>query len=266
MNIFLKEMKAHSKAIIIWCLGMLFMIAGGMVKFGGYTAADKSMNDIVAAMPKALKIIFGFGSLDLSTASGYFGMLFLYILLIATIHAAMLGANIISKEERDKTSEFLFVKPVSRNKVITSKLLAALANIIILNIFSLITSIAVIGKYRTREDALITNTVTLMLGLFILQILFMCIGAAFAAVSKNPKTAVSVSTGIVLVSYFLSVITDLNTKLDVLKYITPYKYFEAKNIMYSSGLDSVSLILSTAIIAVCIYVIFTFYKKRDLTV
>ena len=35
---------------------------------------------------------------------------FFILLLMATIHAAMLGATIIAKEERDKTSEFLFVK------------------------------------------------------------------------------------------------------------------------------------------------------------
>ena len=44
---------------------------------------------------------------------------------MATVHAAMLGADIISKEERDKTAEFLFVKPISRNKIIISKLLGS---------------------------------------------------------------------------------------------------------------------------------------------
>ena len=64
--------------------------------------------------------LLGFSDLDLSKVSGYYGMLFIYLLLMATIHAAMLGATIIAKEERDKTSEFLFVKPVSRSKVITT--------------------------------------------------------------------------------------------------------------------------------------------------
>ena len=57
---------------------------------------------------------------------------------MATIHAAMLGATIIAKEERDKTAEFLFVKPVSRSKIISFKLLVALVNIVILTIVAAI--------------------------------------------------------------------------------------------------------------------------------
>ena len=109
------------------------------------------MNELFAQMPKSMQTIFGIGTFDLSKASGYYGMLFLYLLLMATIHAAMLGADIISKEERDKTSEFLLVKPISRNKIITSKLLAALINIIIFNIITLVSSIIIVGKYSKGE-------------------------------------------------------------------------------------------------------------------
>ncbi|MFL6561849.1 MAG: ABC transporter permease subunit [Bacillus sp. (in: firmicutes)] len=63
--------------------------------------------------------------------SGYYSLLYIYLLLMATIHATMLGASIIAKEERGKKAEFLFVKPVSRNGIITAKLLVAFTNIVI---------------------------------------------------------------------------------------------------------------------------------------
>ena len=53
----------------------------------------------MADMPKSLQAIMGTNSLDLSSVIGYYGLLYLYLVVMAGIHASMLGANIISKEE-----------------------------------------------------------------------------------------------------------------------------------------------------------------------
>jgi len=146
MNIFLREIKANTKSLILWSIGMFFMIISGMVKYSGFSASGQSMNEIMSQVPKSIRAVLGMGDFDLTKASGFYGMLYLYLLIMVTIHASMLGANIISKEERDKTTEFLMVKPVSRTGIITAKLLAALANVIILNIVTLALSISIVGR------------------------------------------------------------------------------------------------------------------------
>ena len=265
MNIFIQEMKAHRKSIIIWCIGMFFMIVAGMGKFSAYSSTGQSINDIIAKIPKSVRIIMGFGDYDVSKASGYFALLFLYLVLMATIHAVMLGANIISKEERDKTSEFLFVKPVSRNRIITFKILASLVNITILNIITLISSIVLVGKYSKGET--VTNEIIkLMVGMFIIQLIFLVIGTGLAAITQNPKTATSGATGILLITYMLSIFVDLNNKIENLKYLTPFKYFEAKNLINGGGFDPVFVVLSILIIAILTSGTYLFYKKRDLNV
>jgi len=241
------------------------MIAAGMGKFVALTSTSQSMNDIFAQMPKSMLAIFGIGNFDLSKASGYFGMLFLYLLLMATIHAAMLGADIISKEERDKTVEFLLSKPISRNKIITSKLLAALTNIIIFNIITLVSSIIVVGKY-SKGEAISSDIVILMCGMFILQLMFMLIGTAIAAACKNPKTASSISTAVLLITYILSMAIDMNSKFENLKYFTPFKYYEAENLMFGGGLQWSFVILSIFIIFTMLCITYVFYEKRDLSI
>lgn len=265
MNVFIREMKANRKSLIIWCISMLLLIASSMGKYVGLSASGQSINDLMAQMPKSLQAIIGTGTFDLSKASGYYGLLFLYLVLMATIHATMLGANIISKEERDKTAEFLFVKPISRNKIITSKLLAALVNILIFNIVTLVSSIVMVEKY-SKGEAISAEIVILMIGLFILQLIFLFIGTGIAAVSKNPKTATSLSTGILLITFMLSVAIDMNSRIENLKYLTPFKYYEAKNLMHQRGFDAVYAILSAVIIAVLFSTTYVFYKKRDLKV
>lgn len=263
MNIFWIEMKAYTKSLIFWSIGILFLIASSMGKYAGLSSTGQSMSDLMEGMPKSLQAIMGIGTLDLSKASGYYGVIFIYLVLMGTIHATMLGANIIAKEERDKTAEFLFVKPVSRNKVILSKFMAALANLVIFNIVSLVTSISLVTKYSKGESVSGDIAITLA-GMFILQLLFLVIGSATAAVNKNPKKAASLSTGILLITYILSIAIDLNDKFENLKYLSPFKYFEAKNMMYGGGLEAVYLILSVSLIVVLTVVTFVCFKKRDL--
>ena len=265
MNVFKREMKAHRKSLIIWGISMIFMIVAGMGKYGGSITSGQSMNELMSKMPKSMQAIIGSGSFDLSKASGYYGILFLYLVLMATIHSSMLGADIISKEERDRTFEFLMVKPISRKKIITSKLLAALVNIVIFNIITFVFSIMMVSYYG-KGESVTGDIAVLMVGMFILQILFLFIGTSIAAITKSPKTSTSLATAILLVTFMLSLIIDLNEKLLYLKYLTPFKYYEAKNLMYGGGFNPIFLILSFVIIAVLFFSTYVFYEKRDLKV
>lgn len=258
-------MKANRKSLIIWCIGLILMIVGGMGKYTAYSGTGLPINNIIAQMPKSIQTIMGIGSFDLSKASGYFGVLFLYLVIMATIHASMLGANIFSKEERDKTSEFLFVKPVSRNKIITAKMLAAFVNVLIFNIIALVSSIAFVGYYARGEEVT-GDIIKLMMGMFILQLMFMLLGTGIAALSKRPKAAASISTGILLAAFVLYILVDLNKNLEIFKYLTPFKYYDAKNLMYGGRFEPVFLILSTIIISILFGVTYVFYKRRDLNV
>jgi ABC-2 type transport system permease protein len=264
MNVFIIEMKAHRKSLIIWGICIVLMIISGMAKYTSVYSGD-SMNELVNKMPKAMQAIMGGGALNLSKASGYYGMLFLYLVLMATIHAAMLGAEIISKEERDKTFEFLMVKPISRKNIITAKLLASLANIIIFNLINFIFSIILVDSYA-KGEAVNGDIAILMVGMFILQLMFFFIGTAIAAISSNPKTATALSTAILLATFMLSIIIDLNEKLVNLKYLTPFKYYEAKDLMYGGGLNPIFLSLSVVIIILLFFATYWFYEKRDLNV
>lgn len=102
--------------------------------------------------------------------------------------------------------------------------------------------------------------------MFILQLLFLFIGTGIASISKNPKASASVATTVLLVTFILSVVIDMNSKLAGLKYITPFKYFDPATMMYGGGLDPVFVILSFVLIALLVYVTYVFYKKRDLNV
>lgn len=265
MNVFRREMKANRKALIIWCIGVVLLLASSMSKYAGLSASGQSINDLLAQMPQSFKAIMGMGTFDLTTAGGYYGVLFIYIAMIATIHSAMLGASIISKEERDKTAEFLFSKPISRTKIISSKLMASLVNIVIFNLVTFVSSILLLQKY-SKEEAVLGDISRLMLGMLILQLIYMFTGTAIAAISKHPKTASSLAEGILLLTFILSIVIDLNDRMEFLKYLSPFKYFDAKNLISAPGFEPVYLVLSAVIIVVLSSATYVVYKRRDLNI
>ncbi|MHA0856083.1 ABC transporter permease subunit [Paenibacillus sp. CMAA1364] len=263
MNIVLREMKANRRSLIIWCIGIFALIASGMSKYGTIAGSGQSMNEMMSQMPKSLQTLFGMGDFDLSTVLGYFGVLFVYIVLMGTIHAVMLGAGIISKEEQDHTVEFLMAKPVARNTVIHAKLLSAVANIIVLNVVSTISAFLFIRLYSNGESVG-RDMVNLMLGLLVLQLIFLCIGAVTASTSRHPKSAPTISAAVLLTAYILSIAASLNGELAFLDYVSPFSYYKADRILSDGGLSMVSIILSIGIMVVSLGITYTSYNKRDL--
>src|SRR5665648_8529 len=195
MNIFLRELKAHRWGLFFWSLGMISMVYMGMAKYGAYEASGESVQEIMDALPKAVGAVFGLTGFDLSTAAGFFGVLFMYIAVMAAVHAALLGSGLIAKEERDRTSEFLYAKPASRAKILTGKLLAGLFNLVVLNLVTLATSLYVVDYYN-KDAPFGADIALLMVGLFFLQLLFFSIGIAVAGITHRPKAASSRATSI----------------------------------------------------------------------
>ncbi|RDU38171.1 ABC transporter [Neobacillus piezotolerans] len=263
MNIVFRELKAHRKSLIFWCLGVILMVVSGMGKYGAMSGSGQSMNELMEGMPKGLQAVLGVGGLDLSTVLGYYGILYLYIAIMAAIHAVMLGATIIAKEERDKTAEFLFSKPVSRRRVITGKLFAAFVQVAIINLVAYLSSILSVSRYDGGPHVE-GDIATLMIGMFLLQLIFLSIGAATGAVQKKAGKAGATAAAIMLATFILSVAIDMNDKIEPLKYFTPFKYYEAKELLFGAGFSGAFVLLSAAIAAVLTAVTYISYQKRDL--
>lgn len=265
MNLYIRELRAHRKSLVIWSVSMALLIAGGMGKYSaGLGAGPEGFNELMDALPQSLQKFFGVGIFDLSNILDYFGVLFIYLALIAGVHAAMLGAGIISKEERDKTAEFLMVKPLSRTSIVTSKLLAATTIILIFNIVTGISSYMMLSYYANGTP-FTQGLVKLMFSLLAIQLLFVAIGSFSAAVISKPKLSSAMATGVLLFMFILSVIVDLSDKMASLRYITIFQYFDAKDIL--KGEYQVTYpILSALLLIVCVYSTYHFYGKRDLRI
>ncbi|MFN2183058.1 MAG: ABC transporter permease subunit [Anaerolineae bacterium] len=262
MNIFIRELKSNLRSLIIWSVIVVLFVTIGISKFSAYYE-NPEMLALLDNMPPALLEAFSFGAFNLTTITGFYGVMFTYFALMLSIAAAMWGSDIISKEERDKTVEFSLTLPVTRSRLVTAKALAALVNCIALLLVTLAASLVSAAQYQ--PDSEFFGFLRLcMVALFIMQLIFLAIGIFLGCAMKRYKRASAVAVALLLGTYFLSVLSGLNKNLDFLKYLTPFKYFDPGLLLRESRLDLLYVGLSLAIILASMIGAYLTYSRRDL--
>jgi ABC-2 type transport system permease protein len=262
MNIFVRELKANLRSLLIWGVIVILFVVVGVSKFSAYYK-NPEMLAILDNMPPAMLAAFNMKAFNLTTVSGFFGLMFTYYALMLGIAAAMWGSDIISKEERDKTVEFSLTLPVTRGRLVTAKTLAALINCIGLLFITWGASLVSAAGYP-QEAGFQSFLALCMLALFIIQLIFLAVGIFLGCAMKQYKRASSVAVSLLLGTYFLSIISVLDKHLDFLKYLSPFKYFDAGVLLRESRFDLVFVLLSLAIILVSMAGAYLTYARRDL--
>ncbi len=226
---------------------------------------NPEMAALLDTIPPSLLAAFGMQGANLTTVSGYFSVMVLYFYIMLGIYAILLGSNIIAKEERDKTAEFLLTMPVTREKVMVSKLVASVINCVIL---TMVTGGGwVLATWQYDPDGAFYEFLSLsMLATLMLMLIFLSIGFCLAAIMKRFKLSGTLSVSVIISMYFLSVIVALSDSVDFLKYLTPFKYFEAVRLLHDRSFDAVYLVLTGVIIVLALTGAFLVYPKRDLKV
>jgi ABC-2 type transport system permease protein len=262
MNIFVRELKANLKSLLIWGVIVILFVTIGASKFSAYYE-NPEMLAILDELPPAVLAAFNFQALNLTTVSGFFGVMFTYFALILSIAAAMWGSDIISKEERDKTIEFSLTLPVTRGRLVTAKSLAALVNCI--GLLLITWGASLISAARYQPDSNFYEFLALcMLAIFLMQLVFLAIGVFLGCAMKQYRRVSSLAVSLLLGTYFLSIISALNKDLDFLKYFSPFKYFDAVVMLNESRLDGTFVGLSLAIVLASMAGAYVTYARRDL--
>ena len=262
MNIFLRELKTNLRSLIIWGVIVIIFASIGFSKFSAYEG-NPELLAILDDMPPALLAAFNFNAFNLTTITGFFGVMFTYFALLVSVAAVMWGSDIIAKEERDKTVEFSLTLPVPRARLVTAKTLAAMVNCIGLLCITWGVMLANAAQYQPDSDFYEFLSIS-MLALFIMQMVFLAIGIFLGCTMKRYKLASSVAVSVILGTYFLSIISGLNENLDFLKYFSPFKYFNPANLLHFSRIEIIYVWISIAIIAVSLIGGYLSYSRRDL--
>jgi hypothetical protein len=217
---------------------------------------------ILEGYPEPVRKAFGISIDDITKFLGFYSYMFSYVVLLGAIQAMNYGISAISKEIKLKTADFLITKPVRRDEVLTSKLFASLISLIITDIIYLVTAF-ITAESVAKESFNIKLFFMISVTLFFVQVIFMSIGILLSTIMRKIKSTISLSLGVVFAFYIIGMLqSTLNDK--AMKYITPFKYFDAGYIIKNSSYDMTFVIISLFVVVVSILLSYVFFLKRDI--
>ncbi len=260
MTLVKHELGQGKTSFFIWTFSIGFLLAICVFLFPEMKEQMEDVNDVFASMGSFTQA-FGMDRLNFGTLVGFYAVECGNILgLGGAFFACLCGAGILSKEERDKTAEFLLTHPVSRKRIVTEKLAALLLQITAMNmvIYALaVGSIAAVGEEIPWKEI---NLLHLAYYLLQLQLAGICFGiSAFL-----PKGSAGIGLGIAAMMYFLNLIANIADVAGFLKYITPFGYCEGADIVSTGRLDGGMLAVGAVMGIGGIVAAYLKYTKKDI--
>lgn len=268
MNIFKFEFKRLLKGSIIWslvcgALVLMFMLFFPSMKEMGMQELVFSKMD---ALPEAFLEAFNIsGATDFSNIADFSAYVLQYIIMAGGVYATILGVSALVKEESEGTIEFLYSKPVTRNKIVTSKLLSN--GLIFFMFLMIVGSIAMaISAVVKPEDvemmSMLMDIKRLFIGMALIGYIFMAIGFLISVFIKSSKQAIPIALGIFFASYVLGIFSKLQERLSGFIYLSPFDYAVPSEII-RNGFEMKFVIIGLCIIIVSIVATYLVYNRKD---
>ncbi len=260
MTIVKHELRQGKLSFLIWTSSVVFLLAVCVFLFPEMKGEMDGVSELFASMG-SFTAAFGMDRLNFGTLIGYYAIECGNVLgLGGAFYAALCAAGILSKEEKDRTAEFLLTHPVSRVRVITEKLAALFIQITALNL--IVYAVAIASMAAIGEEIPWKEVNLLHLGYYILQLELA--GICFGVSAFLKKGSAGAGLGIAAVMYFLNLIANITESAKFLKYITPFGYCEGAQIAANGSLDGTLVAIGAALGLAGIAAAYLKYAKKDI--
>ena len=260
MTILKHELRQGKLSFLIWTGSIGFLLAVCVFLFPEMKGEMDEVSEMFASMG-SFTAAFGMDRLNFGTLVGYYAIECGNILgLGGAFYAALCAVGILSKEEKDRTAEFLLTHPVSRVRIITEKLLAVLLQIAAMNL--ILYALSVGSMAAVGEEIPWKELNLLHLAYFLLQAELA--GLCFGISAFLRKGSVGVGLGIAAMMYFLNLIANITEAAEFLKYITPFGYCDGADIVTSGRLDGTMAAIGAVIGMGGILAAYLKYARKDI--
>lgn len=268
MNVFKYEFRRLFKPAITWSVVCGVIISMFMLFFP--SMKNSGMQDLVFAkmdaLPEGFLEAFNLSDMvDFSKLPDYTAYVIQYIAMATGIYGAILGVSALVKEESEGTIEFLYSKPITRNRIVTAKLSASA---LIFYMFIIILGIITMGiSFMVKPGEvevinMIMDIKTLYIGMAFLGYIFMAIGFLISVFIKTSKQAVPIALAVFFTSYLMGIFGKLKDSLNFFLYFSPFDYVVPAKII-KNGFEIKYLVLGLCIIIISIIGTYLVYNKKD---
>jgi len=260
MNILKFELKRSFLSMVGWTLGMVACISVFMQ--GMYPIYSDSIDQIMIVMqsfPKQFLAAFGF-SMDMFSFAGFYAFSFTYLTLLGVMFSCTVTLQIFAREKRSHCQEFLYAKPVTRQKMFVEKLSAVLVLLIASNV--VLVAWAAMVTALAGENDLIGKIILASLSVFCTELLFMAFVILYSVQARKVRTISGAAMAFAFAGFILSALSSLIDKVEM-RYIAPFKYFDPFQAVMNGTYESQYVITAVVIFVAAMAVAAMRYFNKD---
>jgi len=262
MNVFLREVRAYRTSTLIWAASLSTLVIVFLVgMYPAFSQDVEASKQLISQLPEAIQRAFSIQVSTFFTVYGFFAYLLNFAVVAGAVQAMNLGTGVISKEISGKTADFLLSKPITRPKVISSKLVAALLAIVFTSTVFAVVSL-VCANIATTEPVSTRNFLLMASTFFLIQLFFLVLGALFAVIIPKIKSVIAVTLPTVFAFFIVGTLGDLIGNVDV-RYITPFKFFDTMYIAGAGRIEGRFLALELVLVVIALVATYLIFLKKD---
>lgn len=263
MNIYLYELKSLRRFTAIWTAAMMALAALYLSIFPSMVRDVDAYRQLLEQYPPAVRAMLGVDLGSLASVLGYYAMVFAFVALCGTIEAMVLGASILSKEPRQRVSDFLLVKPVSRARIVTAKLLAGLTALLATDILYFAFAALMANAVKTTSYSM-GRFLLINFTMLFLQLIFFALGAGLSVFFRRLRNVLPLSLGVTLGFYVLGALINGGKEDDTARFFSPFCYFLTSRVLKDGRYEAPYLVTSAVIVAVCVAAAYIMYVRKDI--
>ena len=259
-----RELKYNFKSFLIWTIALIILFALVFWLYSSFITSENidNINELMKVFPPEVLKMFNLDITHIDTAFGWMETEgFIFILLITGVYSAMLGGNILTKEEDDKTIEYLHSLPVKRTNIVLAKVLTGLIYVISM---ILILGIADFICLNILEDFDKKLFVILSLTPILSNIVIFTLSLYISSYTHKTKKVLPINLALVFISYILVTIAELSEKVKFVKYFSIYTLADTRGVITNSSINIYCLIISIVLTILLISLTLTRYNKKEL--
>lgn len=270
MKVLINEYKSNISKQLTWFL--FIVILGIMVLLAFPIINDPSVEPIVKTNLEHIptnvsNVIFPLGKEAFSSIELYFKTILVGVSFMFGIYSLNIGLDSLAKEQGYGTIEYLYINPITRGEILTSKFIGNVLNLLILAALLLVAmSYGYAYVIDTDFVSLMTNQVSHFIIIFFNGLLFLSLGTMISAFSNRTSGLGGISAFIIIAFLVLNILISANIVQIPLVEFVPFRTLQET---YSFEYNKIimTLLISKIIPSIIFIAIsYIYYDRKDLVI
>jgi ABC-2 type transport system permease protein len=261
MTLLLKTARDHWRSYLFWTLGLLALVAIQLSVYPTVRSSAAGLSTFLDNYPEALKQIFRME--DYTSGAGYLSTeLFSMMLpLIFISIGASWGANATAQEEERRTADILLTLPISRVKILSTKIITS---ILAQSILATVLVLALVIGIRLVDLSLgIKKIIAGALASALLGILFNAVATFLGSAWGKRSIALGGAIGLAIAGFLFFSLAPLVDTFEAITPINPFQWTLGSRPLFNGvdvGYTMLALIVTLGFYGAALVV----FRRRDI--